>query len=97
MCVIYYNLYVNWCLTHTLRLNYLHAVDVDPAHAAAAVDEEDEFSVHLPQVGADGLEVRAEVQHDHGVVEDVLMEPPVNHVHLERHGNQRKEHSLEGI
>lgn len=68
----------------TPRLKYLHAVDVNPAHAAAAVNEEDKLAVNLPQVCADGLEFRAKVQHDHRVVEDVLMEPSVNDVHLEK-------------
>lgn len=65
-------------------LKYLHSFDVPPAHAAAAVDEEYEFAVDLPQVRADGFEVRAEVDHDHRVVEDVFMQPPVNDVYLER-------------
>lgn len=73
-----------------LRSKYLHTVDVNAAHAAAAVNEEDKLAVNLPQVGADGLEVRAEVQHDHRVVEDVLMEPPVNDIYLEKAGELKK-------
>lgn len=61
---------------------YLHTVDVNATHAAAAINEEDKFTVNLPQVRADGLELWTEVQHHHRVVEDVLMEPPVNYVHL---------------
>lgn len=61
---------------------YLDTVDVNSAHAAAAVNEKDELAVNLPQVWADGLEVRAKVQHDHGVVEDVLVESPVNYSYL---------------
>lgn len=38
-----------------LRLKYLHAVNVNPTHAAAAVNEEDELAVNLPQVWADGF------------------------------------------
>lgn len=38
----------------------------------------------LPQVRADGLEVRAEVDHDHRVVEDVFMESSVNDIYLKR-------------
>lgn len=88
MWFIYYNVYVNQRVPRRKSSaprwgqRYLHAVDVDPAHAAAAVHEEDEFAVHLPQVRADGLEVGTKVQHDHGVVQDVLVEAPVNDVHL---------------
>lgn len=64
--------------------DHLHTVDADPTHAAAAVNEEDELAMNLPQVWADGLEVGAEVQHDHRVVKDVLMEAPVNDVYLEK-------------
>lgn len=38
----------------------------------------------LPQVRADRLEVRAEVDHDHGVVEDVFVESSVNDIYLKR-------------
>lgn len=70
---------------HTpLGLKYLHTVDVHAAHAAAAVNEEDKLAVNLPQVGADGLEVGTEVQHDHRVVEDVFVEAPVDNIHLEK-------------
>lgn len=62
---------------------HLDTVDVDAAHAATAINEEDEFAVNFAQVRADGLEVRAEVEHDHRVVEDVLMEAPADDVHLE--------------
>lgn len=72
----------------TLRLNYLHTVDVSPAHAAAAVDEEDKLAVNFPQVWADRLEFRAKVQHDHRVVEDVFMESSVNDIYLEKIYNQ---------
>lgn len=65
-----------------LRLKYLHTVDVNPAHAAAAVNEEDKLAMNLPQVRANRLEVWAKVQHDHRVVEDVLMESPVNDIYL---------------
>ena len=78
----------------TLRLKYLHTVDVDPTHAAAAVDEEDELAVNLPQVRADGLEVGAEVQHDHGVVEDVLMEPSVDDIYLQRRRDRNQKRGL---
>lgn len=62
---------------------HLDPVDVDAAHAATAIDEEDEFAVDSAQVGADGLEVRTEVEHDHRVVEDVLVEASADDVHLE--------------
>lgn len=78
-------------------LRHLDAVDVDTAHAAAAVDEEDEFPVNLPQVGADGLEVGAEVEHDYRVVEDVLVEPSANDIHLENEhtpGRRVRQHHL---
>lgn len=68
--------------THWDNIKYLHTVNVDPAHAAAAVNEEDKLAVNLPQVWADRLEVRAKVQHDHRVVEDVLMKSPVNYIYL---------------
>lgn len=61
----------------------LDTVDVGAAHAAAAIDEEDEFAVNFAQVRAEGLEVRAEVEHDHGVVEDVLVEASADDVDLE--------------
>lgn len=74
---------ITFIATHgALRLKYLHTVDVDPAHAAAAVNKEDEFAVNLPQVRANGLEVRAEVKHNHRVVEDILMESLVNYIYL---------------
>lgn len=73
----------------SLRLKYLHAVDVNPAHAAAAVNEEDKLAVNLPQVWADRLEVGAKVQHDHRVVEDVLMESSVNDIYLEMNKKSR--------
>lgn len=66
-------------------MRHLDTVDVDAAHAATAVDEEDEFAMDPPQVGADRLEVGAEVEHDHRVVEDVLVEAPANDIHLENH------------
>lgn len=53
--------YCNFAPHTTLGLKYLHTVDVDPAHAAAAVNEEDKLAVNHPQVRADRLEVRAEV------------------------------------
>lgn len=62
---------------------HLHMVDVDAAHAATAIDEEDEFSVNVAQVRPDGLEVRTEIEHDHRVVEDVLMEASADDVDLE--------------
>lgn len=65
-----------------LRLKYLHVVNVNPTHAAAAINEEDKFAVNLPQVRADRFEVWTKVQHDHGVVEDVLMESPVYDIYL---------------
>lgn len=74
----------------SLRLKYLHAVDVNPAHAAAAVNEEDKLAVNLPQVWADRLEVGAKVQHDHRVVEDVLMESSVNDIYLEKNKKSKK-------
>lgn len=37
-------------ITFLFLTRHLDAVDVDAAHAAAAVDEEDEFAVNLPQV-----------------------------------------------
>lgn len=70
---------------------YLHTVDVNTTHAATAVNEEDELAVHLPQIRADWLEVRTEVQHDHGVVEDVLMESPVNDIYLHRESNDKRD------
>lgn len=70
--------------TTSQKLEYLHSFNVAPTHAAAAVNEENEFAVDLPQVGADGFEVRAEVDHDHRVVEDVFVESPVNDIDLER-------------
>lgn len=66
------------------ELEYLHSFNVAPAHAAAAVNEEYEFAVDLPQVRADRFEVRAEVDHDHRVVEDVFMESSVNDIYLKR-------------
>lgn len=66
------------------ELEYLHSFNVAPTHAAAAVNQEYEFAVDLPQVRADWFEVRAEVDHDHRVVEDVLMESPVNDIYLKR-------------
>lgn len=66
----------------TLKFKYLYTVDVDPTHAATAVNEEDELSVNLPQVGANGLEIGAKVEHAHRVVEDVLVESPVNDINL---------------
>lgn len=71
-----------------MRFKYLHAVDVDPAHAAAAVNEEDKLAVNLPQVRADRLEVGAEVKHDHGVVEDVFVKSSVNDINLEKNRYQ---------
>lgn len=71
-----------------MRLKYLHTVDVDPAHAAAAVNEEDKLAVNLPQVRADRLEVGAEVKHDHGVVEDVFVKSSVNDINLEKNRYQ---------
>lgn len=62
---------------------HLDTVDVDAAHATTAIDEEDEFAVNFAQVRADGLEVGTEVEHNHGVVEDVLMEASADDVHLE--------------
>lgn len=63
---------------------HLHAVDVNPTHAATAINEEDELAMDLPQIWSDWLKVRTEVQRDHRVVEDVFMESPVNYVHLYR-------------
>lgn len=71
------------------ELIYLHSVNVRPAHATAAVNEEYELAVDFPQVRADRLEVRAEVDHDHGVVEDVFMESSVNDIYLMK--DQEKE------
>lgn len=87
--VIAVSLYVcGSCLcTSTIMLqswNHLHSFNVAPAHAAAAVNEEYEFAVDLPQVRADRFEVRAEVDHDHRVVEDVFMESSVNDIYLKR-------------
>lgn len=62
---------------------HLDTVDVDAAHAAAAIDEEDKFAMNFAQVRADGLEVWTEVEHDHRVVEDVLMEASADDIHLE--------------
>lgn len=41
------------CLAAYIQLKYLHSVNICPAHAAAAVNEEDELAVDLPQVRAD--------------------------------------------
>lgn len=38
--------------------------------------------MHLPQVRGHGLEVWAEVEHDHRVVKDVLVETLANDIHL---------------
>lgn len=65
-----------------ISVKYLHAVNVNPTHAAAAVDEEDKLAVNLPQVWADGFELWTKIQHDHRVVEDVFMESPVNDIYL---------------
>lgn len=56
-------------------VRYLNAGDVHPAHAPAAVDEEDKLPLGLLEVGLDGPQVRAEVEHDDGVVGDVLVQP----------------------
>lgn len=62
--------------------SYLNSIDVDPAHASTAVNEEDEFPLDAPQVRGRRAEVWAEVEHDHGVVKDVFMKPLPNDVHL---------------
>lgn len=62
--------------------SYLNSIDVDPAHASTAVNEEDEFPLDAPQVRGCRAEVWAEVEHDHGVVKDVFMKPLLNDVHL---------------
>lgn len=54
---------------------YLDAVDVHAAHASAAVYEEDKLSLGFLEVRLDGPQVRAEVEHDDGVVGDVLVQP----------------------
>lgn len=56
-----------------LGYKYLHTIDFASAHAAAAVNQEDKFAMNFPQVRADRFEVRAKVQHDHRIVEDVFM------------------------
>ena len=56
-------------------MTHFHTADVHPAHAAAAVDQEDELALGAHEVRGHGLEVGTEVQHDHRVVEDVLVEP----------------------
>lgn len=53
---------------------YLDAVDIHAAHASAAVYEEDKLSLGFPEVWLDGPQVRAEVEHDDGVVGDVLVQ-----------------------
>lgn len=54
---------------------HLDTVDVHTTHTPTAVHEKDEFSVALPEVGLDRPQIRTEVQHDHWVVRDVLVEP----------------------
>lgn len=74
-----------------ISVKYLHAVNVNSTHAAAAVNEEDKLAMNLPQVWADGFELRTKIQHDHRVVEDVLMEPSVNDVYLKTGQKQKHE------
>lgn len=69
-------------LNAEVEASYLNSIDVDPAHASTAVNEEDEFALDAPQVRGRRAEVWAEVEHDYGVVEDVFMKPLPNNVHL---------------
>lgn len=61
-------------LVPRLHLSYLDPVDVHATHAAAAVDEKDEFTLGFPEVGLHSPQIRAEIQHDDRVVGDVLVE-----------------------
>lgn len=62
---------------------YLDTVDVHAAHASAAVYEEDKLSLGFLEVWLEGPQVRAEVEHDDGVVGDVLVQPLPDDIRLQ--------------
>lgn len=55
-------------------LRYLDEADVHAAHAPTAVYEKYKLPLGFPEVWLDGSQVRAEIQHDHRVVRDVLVQ-----------------------
>lgn len=70
---------------------YLDAGDVHAAHAPAAVDEEDKLPLGFPEVGLNRPQVRAEVEHNDGVVGDVLVQPLPDDFRLrERRGELKR-------
>lgn len=66
------------------ELPYLNPADIDTTHTPTAVNKEDKLPLHPAQVRGHGLQVRAEVKHNHRVVKNVFMKPFMDDIHLFR-------------
>lgn len=75
-----------WLLGAESHTQYLDALDVGLARAAAPIDEEDELPMCLPRVGLHRLEVRTEVEHDDRVVGNIFVETLPDDFCLEEKG-----------
>lgn len=66
---------------------HLHPVDIGATHGSSAIHEEEDLTGDTLQVPWGGLHLRAEVEHQHGVVEDVLVETLLHKSHLRGAGS----------